>query len=85
LVIQSLNQVKINLRMEFSRRARQYMLAYQTVESFNNEPEAAGKNLETSAHLLDRVVKERKSHRSVLQDDNWVDRILKRMKEDPVW
>jgi hypothetical protein len=31
LVIQSLNQVKINLRMEFSRRARQYMLAYQTV------------------------------------------------------
>ena len=38
LVIQSLDQVKINLRMEFSRRARQYMLAYQTVESFNNDP-----------------------------------------------
>jgi hypothetical protein len=31
LVIQSLNQVKVNLRMEFSRRARQYMLLYQTL------------------------------------------------------
>jgi hypothetical protein len=71
-VIQSLNQVKNNLRMEFSRRARQYMLAYPTVASFNHDPEAAGKNFETSAHLLDRVVKERKSHRMVLQDGSWV-------------
>ncbi len=83
LVIQSLNQVKINQRTEFSRRARQYMLAYQTVESFNNDPQA-GKNFETSAHLLDRVVKERKSHRTVSQDGSWVDRLLKRMKEEPL-
>jgi hypothetical protein len=47
------------------------MLAYQTVESFNNDPEAAGKNFETSAHLLDRVVKERTSHRTVSQDGSW--------------
>jgi hypothetical protein len=48
LVTQSLNQVNINPRMEFSRTARQYMIAHQTIESFNNDPEAAGKNLETS-------------------------------------
>jgi hypothetical protein len=84
LVIQSLNQVKINLRMEFSRRARQCMIAYQTVESFNNDPSAAGKNFETSAHLLDRVVKERKFHRTVSQDGSWVGKMLKRMKEEPL-
>jgi hypothetical protein len=44
------------------------LLAYQTVEIFNDDPEAAGKNFETSAHLLDRVVKERKSHQTILQD-----------------
>jgi hypothetical protein len=57
------------------------MIVYQTVESFNNDLEAAGKKFETSAHLLDRVVKERKSHRLVSQDGSWVDRMLKRMKE----
>jgi hypothetical protein len=35
------------------------MLAYKAVESFKNDPRA----FETSAHLLDRVVEERKSHR----------------------
>jgi hypothetical protein len=85
LVIQSLDQVKINLRVEFSRRARQYMIAYQTVSSFNNDPEAAGKNFETSAHLLDRVVKERKSHRTVSQDGSWLNKMLKRMKEEPLY
>jgi hypothetical protein len=84
LVIQSLDQVKSNLRIEFSRRARQYMLAYQTVESFKKDPDAAGKNFETSAHLLDSVVKERKSHRTVSQDGSWVGKMLKRMKEEPV-
>jgi hypothetical protein len=84
LVIQSLNQVKINLRMEFSRRARQHLLAYQTLESFNNHPQTASKNFETSAYLLDRVVKERKSHRTVSQDGaSWIDRMLKGMKEEP--
>jgi hypothetical protein len=84
LVIQSLDQVKMNLRIEFSRRARQYMLAYQTVESFKKDPRAAGKNFESSAHLLDSVVKERKSHRTVSQDGSWVGKMLQRMKEKPV-
>ncbi len=43
-------------------------LAYQTVEAFNDDTEAADKNFETSAHLLDRVVKERKSRLTVSQD-----------------
>jgi hypothetical protein len=83
-VIQSLDQVKINVRMEFSRRARQYMIAYQTVQAFNNDPEAVDKNFETSAYLLDRVVKQRKSHRTVSQDGSWVEKMLKRMKEQPL-
>jgi hypothetical protein len=61
------------------------MIAYQTVSSFNNDPEAAGKNFETSAHLLDRVVKERKSHRTVSQDGSWLNKMLKRMKEEPLY
>jgi hypothetical protein len=60
------------------------MFAYQPVEAFNNDPEAAEKNFETSAHLLDRVVKERKSRRTVSQDGSWVDKMLKRMKEEPL-
>jgi hypothetical protein len=60
------------------------MLAYQAVESFNNDPEAAGKNFETSAHLLDKVVKESKSHRTVSQNGSWIDKMLKRMKEEPL-
>ena len=61
------------------------MLAYQTVESITNDPEAADKNFETSAHLLGRViVKERKSDRTVLQDGSWVSKMLKRMKEEPL-
>jgi hypothetical protein len=39
---------------------------------------------ETSAHLLERVVKERKSHRTVSQDGSWVEKMLKRMKEQPL-
>jgi hypothetical protein len=60
------------------------MLSYQTIESFNNDPESAGKKFEILAHLLDRVVKERKSHRTVSQDGSWVDRMLKGMKEEPL-
>jgi hypothetical protein len=64
------------------------MFAYQTVESFNNDLEVAGMNFETSAHLLDRVVKERKSHRAAVLQDGLVAglivvRMLKRMKEQP--
>jgi hypothetical protein len=81
----STKEVKVNLRMDFSRRARQDVLPYQTVASFNNNPKAAGKNFEILAHLLlDRVVKEiRKSHRTVSQDCSWVDKMLKRMNEEP--
>jgi hypothetical protein len=43
----STSQLKINLRIDFFRRAKQSMLAHQTIESFNNDPEAVGKNLET--------------------------------------
>jgi hypothetical protein len=48
----------------------------------NNDPEVEGKNFETLVHLLDRVVKGRKSRQTVSHNGSWVDKMLKRMKEE---
>jgi hypothetical protein len=48
------------------------MIAHQTIESFNNDPEAAGKNLETSQLYWK------------LKDGSSVDKMFKIMKEEPL-
>ena len=61
LVIRRLNQVKINLRMKFSRRAGQYMLAYQTVQQ--------ARTLRPRCISLTELLK--KGSLTVLQDDSY--------------
>lgn len=58
LVIESLSKVTLAHRYSFSRRAREYMGAYETVEQCKNELNDKNIKLETSAHLLDKVVSE---------------------------
>ena len=67
------------------------MLAYDVLADWEDDtlPEALKGGLEkeelkTSAYLLDKVVKQRKSHRGVAQDGSWVNQIMFAMKERDV-
>ena len=74
LVVECLDSVKMHHRYSFSSRARQYMLAYDTLarwELTGNEELVP----EMTAHLLDQVVKQRKSHHTVGHDGKWVNMI----------
>mmetsp|Transcript_33708 Transcript_33708/g.81727 ORF Transcript_33708/g.81727 Transcript_33708/m.81727 type:complete len:222 (+) Transcript_33708:463-1128(+) len=68
LVLDSLKSVTFEARVAFSARAREYMLAYDVLEEWENLPanlKTEEKLPETSAQLLDSVVRSRKRHRSV--------------------
>ncbi len=91
LVKKSLESVNMNCRRSFSAKAREYMLAYDVLADWEDDtlPEALKGGLEkeelkTSAYLLDKVVKQRKSHRGVAQDGSWVNQIMFAMKERDV-
>jgi len=85
LVKQSLESVNFKQIISFSRRAREYMLAYDVLAHWEGLPkEIKGEEplLETSAQLLDSIVNERKkSHHRVGKDGNFVKKIMFAMKE----
>lgn len=86
LVKRALSSEVVHLEMcrSFSAKARQYMLAYQTVERLKNGDDPSDvKNMETSAHLLDKVVSERKSHRGVAHENKWVLEMMNDMRNQP--
>ncbi len=79
----SLDKVDPKSRRSSSKRAREYMLAYDTLEAWK-EDETRGQEPESSAHFLDSVVKERRSHRSVSHDGKFVSRMVAEMKARPI-
>jgi hypothetical protein len=52
-------------------------------QSTDQDPAKKGKLPTSSAHLLDKVVAHRKSHRSVSHDGSWVTKLLNATKERP--
>ena len=57
------------------------MIAYQTVELYENgEVETGNEEFKSSAHIIDKVVGCRKSHRSVSQDTGWLNKLLSTSK-----
>ena len=80
-VKESLQKVTLDYRRSFSKRAREYMIAYQTVELYENgEVETGNEEFKSSAHIIDKVVGCRKSHRSVSQDTGWLNKLLSTSK-----
>jgi hypothetical protein len=77
-----LGEIAPNYCRSFSKRAREYMIAYDTLQRWEEDP-AKGKLPPSSAHLLDKVVSHRKSHRSVSHDGSWVVKLLEATKERP--
>ncbi|CAJ1937427.1 unnamed protein product [Cylindrotheca closterium] len=92
LVKESMESVQFNHRASFSARAREYMLAYDVLEEWNNLPEELKngdpekeKLPKTSAQFLDRIVNCRwKRHRDVGADEGWVNLIMNAMKKREV-
>jgi len=89
LVVKCLEGIGFHQRVSFSARARQYMLAYEVMAAWEDGelPDALkdghGSLPESSAQLLDKIVKCRKKcHRSIdSKDGAWVNRIMDAMKE----
>jgi len=84
LVVECLGSISMKQRLAFSARARQYMVAYDTLahwESLDDDVKGDEKLPETSANLLDRVVKKFKSHRGVGHDGSWVTKIVSAMSQ----
>ena len=50
----------------FSKRARQYMLAYHSIELESNSNE----KIEMSAYLVEKIIKKYKSHRGATDFDS---------------
>ena len=86
-VQESLDSINLNARQSFSRRAREYMLAYDAIQKMEKEDDNGNDEGEkmklASAYLLDKVVNLRKSHRGVGHDEVWVQSVLQKMKEEP--
>lgn len=84
LVVECLGSISMKQRLAFSARARQYMVAYDTLahwKSLDDDVKGDEKLPETSANLLDRVVKKFKSHRGVGHDGGWVTKIVSAMSQ----
>lgn len=67
-------------RWSFSTHAQEYMLAYHVLanwESLDDSVKGTEPLPETSASLLDKVIKERhKSHRTIRHDSRFVNRVM---------
>ena len=66
----------------FSRRARQYMVAYYSLDNLKDEEaETNTTNPLMSAYLIERVVKQYKTHRSAADfDSGYVNKVVNAMK-----
>ena len=66
----SCNELTIERRRKFARRARRYLLAYLALAKFKREasPEDKGtaKEVTMSAALTEKIVKQYKNHRCIL-------------------
>jgi DNA-binding transcriptional regulator YhcF (GntR family) len=76
----------------FSKRARQYMLAYHSIELSKEKRELVGavgsnddEKLEMSAYLVEKIIKRYKSHRGATDFDSaYIDAIVNDMKKSGV-
>jgi hypothetical protein len=71
----------------FSKRARQYIRAYHSIEESNEKKKLGGaaesndERLEMSAYLVEKIIKRYKSHRGATDFDSaYIDAIVKDMK-----
>jgi hypothetical protein len=76
----SMAQVTKEYRWSFSKRAREYILAYDTLARWNEIHGDDATEPETSAYLLDKVVDKRRSHRSVSHDTGWLNQLVEALK-----
>jgi len=76
----------------FSKRARQYMLAYHSIEESKEKRKLVGasaesndEKLEMSAYLVEKIIKRYKSHRGATDFDSaYIDAIVNDMKKSGV-
>jgi hypothetical protein len=68
----------------FSRRARQYICAYQAwhQQSSSNSNEITGDQNGISAHIIEKLIKKFKTHRAVIDFDNRFVAVQVKMEEE---
>jgi hypothetical protein len=79
-VRKSMSQITKEYRWSFSKRAREYILAYDTLARWREIHGDDATEPETSAYLLDKVVNKRRSHRSVSHDTGWLNQLVTALK-----
>jgi DNA-binding transcriptional regulator YhcF (GntR family) len=85
------NVLTIDRQRMFSKRARQYMLAYNSIEESKEKRKLGGAaesnddKLEMSAYLVEKIIKRYKSHRGATDFDSaYIDAIVNDMKKSGV-
>jgi hypothetical protein len=85
------NVLTIERQRMFSKRARQYMLAYHAIEvskekrALGGATESNDNNIEMSAYLVEKIIKMYKSHRGATDFDSaYIDAIVNDMKKSGV-
>jgi DNA-binding transcriptional regulator YhcF (GntR family) len=85
------NVLTIDRQRMFSKRARQYMLAYHSIEESKEKRKLGGAaesnddKLEMSAYLVEKIIKRYKSHRGATDFDSaYIDAIVNDMKKSGV-
>ena len=68
-------------RRTFSAKARDYMLAYDTIQKMEENGSQDKEREGVSQAKLDKIVGHRKSHRGVGPDETWVKSVLEAMKD----
>lgn len=78
-VTQSMKNITVRAMRSMSKRAREYIVAYDVLSRWKDIHGADSEVPETSAKLLDRLVDQRRSHRSVSHDNPWVKMLMESM------
>lgn len=76
----SREHIQTKQQQQFSRRARQYMLAYLAMETDTNQfPQSDSIR---SSHLIEKIIKQYKSHRAANDfDTGYINKVVAQMKE----
>ena len=81
----SRDELTIERRRKFARRARRYLLAYLALAKFKREAtpedEGAAKEVTMSAALIEKIVKQYKNHRCILdQERGFIRQVMNEMR-----